>query len=178
MKVFKSAMERQSYAKLENEVEFHWTDLAARGLNEDTARKFIRRWEKAGLIRMVRRDGSRKVFSHADRPPPAPLDPTAERTAEGNMWRSMRQLGTFSPTDVAVHSNAGGIEVSVQQARAYIRMLLGTNYLRVKQTAIHGKREAVYQLIANSGPVAPRRRRIAGVFDPNTGTFIPEEAPA
>ncbi|MCK5503046.1 MAG: hypothetical protein KAI82_17560, partial [Tritonibacter mobilis] len=51
-------------------------------------------------------------------------------------------------------------------------LLVQSDHLRVQQTAISGKREAKFKLINNSGPVAPKPRKVKGVFDPNTADFV------
>ena len=101
---------------------------------------------------------------------------TGEASIEGNMWRAMRRLPSFTPTDIATHANAGGVEVTVLKARYYCQRLLEAEYLRVRQTAIPGQREAVYSLVSNTGPRAPKTARIQGLLDPNTSSFFPADS--
>ena len=154
--------------------EFHASDLCRFGITEKTARDYINRWERLGRIRLVRRDEkNRRYFSPSDRPLPAPEPVSGDATPEGNMWRSMRRLAQFSPVDVAAHANAGGVDVTIDKARAYCRHLLASGHLRVRQTAIPGVREPLYQLIDDTGPRAPHPMRVTGLFDPNTRRFVP-----
>lgn len=153
---------------------FHWTDLTREtGAQRNTAQGFIRRWEGAGLIRCVRREVNKRFFILAEKTvqPPEAVQPA--RSAEGNMWRSMRLLGQFTPTDIAAHSTAGGIDVTVPQAERYCRLLCKEGYLKALQRAQPGKRSAVYKLLRNTGPKTPRARRVSGLWDPNTGEFMP-----
>lgn len=173
MSDFRSPMERDAWAKVEGLPEFHWSDLAAKGIHEDTAQKFIRRWEQAGRIRQHRKDGHRKIYVNVDRAIPVTPPVKDDPTPEGNMWRTMRRIPNFTPIDLVAHSNAGGVEVSIDRARAYCRSLLEAGYLRVRETAIPGRRQPRYQLIRNTGPAAPVMRRLSGLEDPNDGTFQP-----
>ncbi|KGM86731.1 hypothetical protein rosmuc_03024 [Roseovarius mucosus DSM 17069] len=181
MKPFRSTMERHAWDRVKGMQEFHWSDLATLGVHGDTAQKFVRRWERAGLVKCIRKDMHRKIFRSVE------LDaanltaleaPDGVPTPEGNMWRAMRRLVQFGPTDLAAHANAGGVEVTVEKARAYCRQLLGSGHLKVRQTAIIGRREAIYQLIDDSGPFPPKAVRLAGILDPNTGAFSPAKGGA
>lgn len=173
MSEFRSTMEREAWAKVEGLAEFHWSDLAAKGVNNDTAQTFITRWAKEGRIRVSRKDGHRKIYVNTDRAIPVVPPVKSDPTPEGNMWRAMRRLPNFTPTDLAAHANAGGVEVTVDRARAYCRSLMDAGYLKVRETAIPGKRQARYQLIRNTGPQAPVVRRVSGVEDPNEAQFYP-----
>lgn len=156
--------------------EFHYTDLVQFGISENTARGYMRRWERWDWIRLVRTDDNkRRYFAAADRPVLEVEPVSARPTPEGNMWRAMRRLGQFSATDVAAHANAGGIAVSVEETRGYCRKLMSAEYLRVRVTAIPGRREAHYQLINDTGPRAPRTTRLQGLIDPNSNTFHPAD---
>ncbi len=86
-----------------------------------------------------------------------------------NMWRSMRMLGTFGVTDVALHSATPSVSVTIDTAQAYCGMLLSTGYLRVvtKADPVKGHK-AVYRLIRDDGPQAPMIQRVKQVYDPNT----------
>jgi len=181
MKPFRSAMERQAWDRVRGLREFHWSDLANLGVHENTARQFVRRWELDGRVRCIRKDMHRKIYRNADldeQEPSVTAPAGGHATPEGNMWRAMRRLVQFGPTDVAAHANAGGVEVSVEKARAYCRQLLGSGHLKVRQTAIPGRREAIYQLIDDTGPRPPKPVRVAGILDQNTGSFIPAKGGA
>jgi len=179
MKGFRSELEQLTWKRVKDLSEFHWSDIAATGVHDDTAQKYVRRWERAGRIICIRKDMHRKVYRNADIGPVSDPHPiSAEATPEGNMWRAMRQLRQFSPIDVAAHANAGGIEVTVEKARSYCRQLLASRHLKVRQTAIPGRREALYQIVEDTGPRPPRAVRLAGILDPNTGDFSPAKGGA
>jgi len=141
-------------------------------LPQPTARSYIKQWLEAGAVVMIRKDGRVRHYIAAEKRFDGITPPETGQTAEGNMWRAMRQLRQFSPLDVATLANAGGVEVSIEKARTYCRRLLGAGYLRVLDRAVPGRREAFYQLIRNTGPKAPVPQRITVLHDPNTGANL------
>lgn len=92
------------------------------------------------------------------------------RDAIDQMWAAIRKLGSFRPTDVAALCAIG---VTPEEAQAYCRVLLEGSYLRVEKTAVPGVREAIYRLARNTGPRAPRQKRVRAIIDPNAGTVTP-----
>lgn len=170
---FRSAMEKDAWDKVKDLPEFRWPDLERAGFVEATAKDFVRRWVKAGRVREMRKADLLKYYVNAERPVEAPVLPAETRSAEDAMWTIMRRAKVFTPTDIAAHVNAAGFEVTVERARGYCRQLLGAGYLKVRQKAVSGKREAAYQLVNDTGLSAPRPTRVTGLLDQNTGTFIP-----
>ncbi|MBY6117450.1 hypothetical protein KUW09_24895 [Mameliella alba] len=170
---FRSPMERSAWNKVKDLAEFHWTDLERFGVVKSSAEMFIRRWEKTGRVRVIRKEQHRKIYVNVEKAIPVVPPLKGDPTPEGNMWRAMRRMPNFTPLDLAAHANAGGVEVSVEKARSYCRSLLAAGYLKVRETAIPGRRQPRYQLIRNTGPQAPVVRRINGVMDPNEGEFLP-----
>lgn len=159
--------------------EFDWESVSALGCSVSSAQKFLRHWMRDGRVRIARIGPHQKrYYARADKIS-APASPPDEKpTPEGNMWRVMQHLRQFSPTDIAGAANSGGIEVTLDKARAYCRQLLGSGHLRVRMTAIPGRREAIYRLVEDTGPRAPRPVRRAGIEDPNTGAFVPAKGGA
>ncbi len=160
--------------------EFDWQAVSRLGCSRETAVRYLRHWRDAGKIRVSRvtRNGKR-WYAPTDRPLPGPQPVSGEATPEGNMWRAMRTLRhSFSPVDIAAHANAGGVAVTVEKARAYCRQLLASEHLRVVEMAIPGRREALYRLVEDTGPRAPKPVRLAGILDPNTGGFSPAKGGA
>ena len=150
-----------SYAQLSNEAQItlvHATHIA-------------RAWAVEGRVQLVadlpRGAGRLRFAVVAGFTLPAP--PNA-RDAVDQMWAAMRKLGSFRPTDIA---SLCAIGVTQEEAQAYCRVLLEGKYLRVEKTARPGLREAVYRLAENSGPRAPRQKRVRAIVDPNRGTVIP-----
>jgi hypothetical protein len=174
MGIATSDLQTSIWARAKTLESFTTLELAELGISEATARDYCRRWLRKGHIRLAGKGkNGRLIYAPNKRPA---LDQDGQPivpTPEGNMWRAMRLLSQFSPTDIAAHANAGGITVDVKAAQAYCRDLLTAGYLTVRVKAKPPKREAVYALVNNTGPAAPVHRRIAGVLDPNTESFIP-----
>lgn len=160
--------------KLEN---FTTNDIAAMGVSQGTARRYCDKWQRKGLLRLIKTvGGNSRLYAPIKQPiSEANMGTTNDKgaTPEGNMWRTMNQLPEFTPTDVAAHSNVGTVSIDVKAAQTYCRALLGAGYLRVRVKARPGLREAVYRLINKTGPRPPVLKRVMGVFDPNTEEFIP-----
>lgn len=177
MTEFRSDMERMAWRMVKDVPEFDRKFLERRSVHENTARSFIKRWLLAGRIREVRKEDRTPFYAPVDAAEAARVETTAmqsrEVSPEGNMWRAMRRHTTFTPIDLAALSSVGEVDVTVEKARSYCRHLLEAGYLRVRETAIPGKRQPRYQLIRNTGPMAPVVRRVSGVQDPNKETFTP-----
>lgn len=89
--------------------------------------------------------------------------PNASEGARDRMWKSMRMLRHFTTADLVATAFA-----SHTNAAKYVRALVHAGYLRCiapKREGIAGG-HAAYQLVRNSGPVAPRIG-LDGVFDAN-----------
>uniref|UniRef100_A4WS18 Uncharacterized protein n=1 Tax=Cereibacter sphaeroides (strain ATCC 17025 / ATH 2.4.3) TaxID=349102 RepID=A4WS18_CERS5 len=157
---------------------FGYAEISAEmTISMEAARDLVRGWEAEGRIR-VQRGGSgasRKMFELT----PAYRQPKDRSGQIGQqIWTAMRGLKTFTPLDLAAHCRAD-LRVDLREASAYCQALLRAGYLRVTRTAVPGQREATYQLVRNTGPRAPRERRITTVWDPNESAFayIPGVAP-
>lgn len=176
MNPFRSKMEREVWKKVAHLPEFSRKTLTSMGVNETTARNFLKRWHNGCRIDEVRvEDRLRWYVPKGAEAPQAPCTvPAMDRSPEARMWLAMRQLRTaFSPIDIAEHASTSEGAVSEALARNYCRQLLRAGYLRVHQTAVHRVRPAKYLLVINSGPRAPVIRRMQGVLDRNEGRFVP-----
>lgn len=150
--------------------------VAATDINRKTVTDCIKRLEAGGIVERLSGEDRPARFRllrdagvHIPRFRP---DGTAVLQGSGteNMWRSMRMMQTFSPRDIAAHSTTEIVQVSEGSAMAYCKLLLATGYLRVVRKAVPGKRQAVYRLVRNSGPLPPMIQRVKQVFDQNTST--------
>lgn len=167
------------FAEIDGQFTAHDLKSLGDGRSYSAALKLIQDWEARKYIRFVRiaRD-QRRYYEIVDPEKDlanVPLSATDVASPEGNMWRAMGFLKTFTPLDIAAHSNAGGVSVSEDDAQTYCRHLLAADYLTVVDRAIIGRRAATYRLVKNSGPAAPRPLRVRGLHDPNTGQFIPAD---
>lgn len=81
-------------------------------------------------------------------------------------WSSMRILPQFTVPDLVATA-----EIGESNAGKYVQGLAVFGYLRIIQPKAEGRKggHAVYKLIRNTGPLAPRLRTDGWVYDPNTG---------
>ncbi|WP_039017321.1 hypothetical protein [Halocynthiibacter namhaensis] len=93
--------------------------------------------------------------------------PVVQGTGNLNMWRTIRMVNQFNPRDLALQSSTDEVGVTEATARTYCTMLLKAGYLRVLQKAVPNKRQAIYKLIRNTGPLPPQIQRVKQVYDPN-----------
>lgn len=148
--------------------------VAATGLTYGQVQKLVARWGEAGAVRAVSvRPDRRTEFAVTD--PEAFADAAVTEAAPrvqsdvGNMWTAMRAMATFSPVDLAAQASTEEIEVTLVRARDYCGVLLRHGYLKVVRKAVPGVREPIYRLIRNTGPVAPREKRVTVIEDINVG---------
>jgi hypothetical protein len=138
-------------------------------ISMEAATALVRKWQDEGRVRVQRGGGgsSRKIFELT----PEYREPKGRGPQiSQQLWNGMRGLKTFTPVDLASHCRED-LRVVAQEASAYCQQLLRAGYLRVVRTAVPGKRDATYQLVRNSGPRAPREKRIVAVWDPNDSVY-------
>lgn len=154
---------------------FSYYSLAAEAhVNVDTAMTLVQDWTRSGaVVRTGKGEKNRMWFEimpgRTELPRPTRADGTFLRsgTAQGNMWRAMRGLGSFTPTDLAAHSNTPDVHVTTDDARAYCQMLVRSKHLRIQRPGLPGRRDPIYRLVRNTGPHAPTEKRIRAVWDEN-----------
>lgn len=159
--------------------EFTYAALAAEaGVSYTVAAKNVRHWEHTGMVTCLGVGDDRKrryalIADKVNQPVPdlPPCDPV-KQTPEGNMWAAARQMATFSPLDLAAHAATDDMAVTVEDAKSFCRVLMRGAYLKVVRKAVPGKKEAVYRLRRNTGPLPPRERRVTGIWDANLQTFV------
>lgn len=161
-----------AFAFAATQPEFGYAEIALQmGVSEDHARKIVRGWRTLDLLEEVRsghrirsawrvRDGARLRLA------------VAARSPEQNMWTAMRQLRSFSARELAAHASTEEVPASVEAAQDYCRALLGAGYLVATRKAMPGKQPAIYRLARNTGPRAPREKRVRAVIDDNVGQTI------
>ncbi|MEL7112611.1 MAG: hypothetical protein AAGK93_06665 [Pseudomonadota bacterium] len=159
---------------------FTYFDLAARASTQTkTVGNIVQRWEKQGLVeRLGKGPKNRMQFKVTEKGSTrlgAPLDKDAFSSVspEKNMWTAMRMLKMFTPRDIAVQARTDAVDITLEQARAFCRMLVRGEqpYLKARRTAIPGRREATYQLIHDTGPIPPRECRVRAIYDANLAAF-------
>lgn len=161
-----------AFAFASQQTEFGYAEVAkAVGITEDWARKIVRGWKASGLLDEVR-SGHRIRSLWKVKEGARPILAIKARSPEQNMWTAMRQLKSFSPRDLAAQATTEETEVTLDAAQDYCRALLGAKYLAVAKKAQSGKSPAIYRLMRNTGPRAPREKRVRAVVDANTEQTI------
>jgi hypothetical protein len=142
-------------------------------LSVNLARHLVREWIAEGRVVVAEAGGQGKacVVSVVTDWQPGPVD--GPRSAELNMWTAIRRLREFTPTDIAAHAATPDQPVTALQSTTYARALLAAGYVRVRERAIPGRREARYRLIRDTGPQAPVVRRVQVLCDPNDRLLTP-----
>jgi hypothetical protein len=150
-------------------------------INGRTIASFLQTLIAAG--HMERRDGegqaveyrlNRDLGVHVPR-----YNRKGEKVSQGsgvdNMWRTMRMSRDFDPDELVLLSTTDSVSVDIKTAQAYCSKLLKAGYLKVLQKAQPLERKrARYQLIRDTGPLAPKIQRIKRVWDQNLGTYAQE----
>lgn len=85
------------------------------------------------------------------------------------IWASMRVLLTFTVSQLETVT-----EFSADRIREYLRQLARAGYVRALAKS-SGVREAVWRLVKNTGPKAPRASLRNGLTDLNTGQTFDKE---
>lgn len=152
---------------------FGYAEIAAeQKISLKQATRIVRDWDGAGSVALVQSGtGQRKMWKVTDGAQQR-LQLPPNRSPEDNMWTAMRGLKAFSPTDLAAHANTDTVLVSVDDAQAYCRALLAAGHLSVTRKAVPGRKEAIYRLARNTGPRAPREKRVRAVIDDNTDAVV------
>lgn len=87
------------------------------------------------------------------------------------IWASMRMLPSFTTAELVATAEAG-----VNNTTRYVHALARAGYLRKLSDCKSGLTggHAVWKLVRNTGPHAPRARTQGAVLDINTGqSFVP-----
>lgn len=148
---------------------FHYERLSAEcSLPMKRTADLVQRWKRAKLVEDIGKQGTKKqhfrVLRDIER---LPITRRAA-TAEGNMWQAIRAMKNgFTPTDIAAHATTDEVTAIPEAASAFCQMLVRAGYLRVTRKAVPGRREAIYRLIRDTGPLPPRERRVRVVWDEN-----------
>ena len=167
-----------------------WEEIAARGwalmqrlgrfgygevqvelsISDAAARRLVRDCLADGRIEVLcGGNGSRRKTFTLTEPHRPPADRSTAQQAQ--LWRAARGLKVFTPTDLVAHCTPE-VAAGRDEASLYCQSLLRAGYLTVVQTAIPGRRDARYRLVRDSGPLAPRERRVRAVWDENLGELV------
>lgn len=163
-----------------------------RRVNERTIRTYVYSLEKAGYLARVEateRDAkgrwpAARWHLAQDTGVEAPRlrkdgSPVTQGAVREQMWRTMRVLGEFTPSDLAVHASTEEHPVTLNDTKEYCRYLALAGYLRVASRGKPGNRGGGGELTRYrfltpryTGPKPPMIQRTKRVFDPNRGTVV------
>lgn len=164
--------------------EFTFAELSKdSGRPMNSTRKAVHDWVKAGYVEDtgIKKFKGRTLWrvikgSETDIPPTydkhGKLMKDEKTTSVDLMWRSMRKIKVFMPSDIAMYANTPKCPTSKEDASKYCQFLLAGGYLEVLHKAEPGKREAMYKLVNNTGVLAPVEKRVRIVFDQNKGEIM------
>jgi hypothetical protein len=165
--------------------EFNYASLAAEcHIDMRRAALLIRGWRTTGLATFKEVGTKRRhvfMLTAAARQIDLPanlivIEPVA--SAAENLWRTARQLRSFGPKDLAVHSTTPQVDVTEEDAARFCQMLLRGAYVRVLRKASFTRKGGtvvktapIYRMVRDTGPFPPVERRVAAIYDPNLGQF-------
>ena len=158
-------------------VPFTIADLVRVGVSKGYARLYVQALLEGDYVEETKSpppppgERARKHYRLRRRLPTAPF--SSRITQQHLMWNTMRRLCEFNAQELAAVASTEAISVSLVNAQRYIRLLHLAGYLRRVRPPSHGRR-ALWRLIRNTGPRAPRQFR-GGLYDPNTRQFQPLE---
>ena len=163
--------QRRIWLRLYKMPSFDREVVIAKGASTNNAGSFLFRLKELGLVEEEVIDRHRSIYRPISRP--VPID--QEVTPQGNMWRSMRTLKTFTAKDIAAHSNAGGVSISAKVAGGYCGLLKRAGILREVKPGQTVNKAKTYRLIHDLGPAAPKVERIYVLVDPNSGDLFVDD---
>lgn len=93
------------------------------------------------------------------------------------MWRCARIRKKFTPSQLANEASVGDIQVKLSTAKAYCIALEKSGYFKQLVKGSGRFAESQYQLVRDTGPIAPAITRAKVIFDRNTGALQPIQTP-
>ncbi|PHR52919.1 MAG: hypothetical protein COA47_17400 [Robiginitomaculum sp.] len=141
-------------------------------VNYGLSRPYLKSLVLAGYVGLVRlpqkvTDFTTYKFIKGPMTPPRVRkdgSPVTQGSGQENMWRSMKMLGAFSTSELAIASSSDEVTVSGGTASSYITMLVKAGYLR-KVSEVPSR--WVLLTAKRTGPLAPMVQRVKHVYDPN-----------
>lgn len=146
------------------------------GVDVKLAYPIINGWREQGMAYMDGKRVGRNLYRTSAKGEPKFRDRlSSSRSLKPleQMWFAMRRLKVFSHLDIQMNANTTKVCVTQNDARKYCQLLAEAGYLRVKRKATKVK-IAQYQLIKDTGPIAPKERKVKAIYDENLGdhTYI------
>jgi hypothetical protein len=95
------------------------------------------------------------------------------RTMEGKVWEAIRQTRIFTVREIAALADSEAMRITEDFVLEYVRTLMLCDYVR--QQPGNAKKPAGlprFQLLKNTGPKPPSRRRVRLIVDPNIEEIV------
>lgn len=143
-------------------------------LNAATFRTYLRGLVKAGFVEMSDKEryqpATFKLIKDVGiNAPKVNRYGQFVKQGQGNeqMWRAMKMLKQFKPSDLQVAAGTEECSISFETARSYVSALYKAGYLKRLD-------DGTYCFIASryTGPRAPMIQRLKTVFDPNLQKIV------
>lgn len=170
-KEFKSPVEKAAWHKASKLPLIHRTYLVKEGVCESMTAQFLKRWLQKGWIVEAEKRGHQRYYTLPERRDENMRVGGECKTTEDAMWIVMLRYRTFTLTDLTSIGSVGEFEITIHQARQYVKDLMAGGYVVVRQAAVPRKSQAIYHVINRTGERAPKPMRLRGLYDPNEGTF-------
>ena len=167
----KAAAEARAWAVAKRIPVFGYAEIEVEAqVSRPVSVELVNSWLEAGKVRL------RPIPGHAGRKMFEITPDTREAMDRGSqlrqqLWTAARGLKVFSATDLAAHCTED-LVATVTEASAFAQMLLKGGYLKVTVMASPPTREARYRLIRDTGPKAPKEKRVTAVWDENEVRYV------
>lgn len=124
-----------------------------------------------GVLQPCGRDGRETIYTIHEAEDIAAITAERRTSPEGAIWRSIRIMREFSPSDIEAALIGTDTDVDLRRIQTYCSLLVRAGYLRVLRKA--GKvRPARYRLIRDTGPLPPQEKRLPVVIDRNEDRIV------
>lgn len=123
------------------------------------------------VLQACGRDGRMTLYTVHDDQDIAEITARRRASPEGAIWRSMRILREFCPSDIEASLFGADTGIELKKIQTYCSLLVRAGYLRVLRKA--GKvRPARYRLVRDTGPLPPQEKRLPVVVDGNQDRIV------
>lgn len=155
------------------EEEFTLMELAKRAKTSvECAAIYLSHCFKHGVIEQVPTVGIISIYRKTDMVGNIEA-PGNGRTMEGKIWEAVRKSRTFTATDIAALATSETMPISPKFVADYIKMLVQCDYVREQRgNARKPSGAARFQLLRDTGPLPPVRKRFRVIVDPNLGEIV------
>ncbi len=151
-------------------------------VKKDTAKRYVQCLERGGYVVKLGEGDYQLIKNNGIEAPRLNEDgqPVTMGLMQEAIWKCLRALGATDAFKLLGHAEAGGIEVTINHVRKYLRALKKAGYLKVVHRAVGARGEPeVITLIPkmDTGPRPPQIQRVGVVYDPNLNQVMHADDP-